>query len=135
MKRTAKTLLIAALVLLAATPALAGRGHQQGRIVDRLENQENRIEQGIDSGELTRREARMLEQQRQRIRRMANELYDDRGLSQRDRHILNEELDRASERIYQLKHNDESRSRHRDYTTYRYWGDGDSQWPTFRHRR
>jgi len=131
MKPKAKYLLIAILTLSAATPVLAGRGHgpNNGRVVDRLERQHDRIEQGIESGELTRREARRLKRQQRKIRQLADVLYEDHGLSRRDRRLLREELDRASDRIYRLKHND--KRRHRGYPAYSYWIDDDLGWPRY----
>ena len=133
MKPKAKHILIAILALSAATPVLAGRGHGPGRIMDRLERQHDRIEQGIESGELTRREARRLKRQQRELRRLANALYEDHGLSRKDRRLLQEELDRASDRIYRLKHNEKRRSW--SYPAYSYWIDDDQGWPRYGYTR
>ena len=105
MKRLAKTLFIATLGLLTVTPAFAGHG----RLLDRMDRQQIRIERGVESGELTRREARALRKQQRRIHRLARDFYMDDYLSKRERRILRKKLNRASDRIRALKHNDEYR--------------------------
>jgi hypothetical protein len=126
MNRTAKNLFIATLCLFTAAPAFAG--HRHDRLLDRLDRQQNRIERGIDSGELTRREARTLKKQQRRIHRLAREFYADDHLCKRERRILHKKLNRASDRIYALKHNDEYRYarygrgyRHRERNNLSYW--------------
>jgi len=75
------------------------------RINQRQENQQDRIQQGIKSGELTRREARRLEGIEGKIQ--ADKLIDksDGHISRRERAQLNRELNRASRDIYRAKHN------------------------------
>ena len=75
------------------------------RINHRQENQQDRIQQGIKSGELTRREARRLEGIEGKIQ--ADKLIDksDGHVSPRERAQLNRELNRASHDIYRAKHN------------------------------
>lgn len=126
MNRFAKNLFVAALCLCAAAPAFAGHRHE--RLHDRLDRQHIRIERGIESGELTRREARKLMKQQRRIHRLAREFYADDHLGKRERRILTQKLDRASDRIHALKHNDEYRHagyrggyRHRNRDDVSYW--------------
>lgn len=71
----------------------------------RQENQQDRIQQGIRSGELTRREAGRLEAREGRIE--AQKLEDkSRGyVTPYQRERLNRELNRTSGEIYNLKHN------------------------------
>jgi len=80
-------------------------GPRTPRINRRQENQQDRIQQGIKSGELTRREAGRLESLEGRIQ--ANKLIDksDGHVSPRERAHLNRELNRASHDIYRDKHN------------------------------
>jgi len=148
MKTTTKTLLIAVLALSVATPALAGRGpekdHKRGpdrgyvkhpvkghgseRVFKRLKRQHRRIESGIDSGELTRREARRLKKQQRRIRRLAYDMSEDGRLSRRDRRELHDRLDRASDRIYRFKHNDATRHRNHRHYSESSWGGDEVLW-------
>jgi len=121
MKTITQSLLLGSVVLLASLPAAAGHGH--GRIGDRLERQHQRIEQGIESGELTRREARKLYKQQRRIGNLARELRDDGRLTRKERRILQHRLDRASARIFALKHNNHQRGGY-DYRYRHDWADG-----------
>jgi len=80
-------------------------GPRTRHINQRQENQQDRIRQGIKSGELTRREATRLEGLEGRIQ--ANKLIDksDGHVTPRERAQLNRELNRASRDIYRAKHN------------------------------
>jgi len=80
-------------------------GPRTPRINRRQENQQDRIQQGVKSGALTRREAGRLESLEGRIQ--ANKLIDksDGHVSPRERAQLNRELNRASRDIYRDKHN------------------------------
>jgi hypothetical protein len=67
--------------------------------------QENRIDQGIASGELTAGEAARLERQQARINRVENRLEADGELSAGEKLRLEKMQDRASRNIYRKKHN------------------------------
>ena len=56
MKIIAKTLLASSLCMFMAVPAHAGRYHDDGRMVDRVERQHERIVSGLESGSLTHKE-------------------------------------------------------------------------------
>jgi hypothetical protein len=84
------------------------------RYVDkRQDRQWRRIDDGVDSGELTRKEAGNLKRQQQRIARLEEQYLSDGHYSRKERRKLTEKLDRASERIYRKKHNDKVRLRER----------------------
>lgn len=86
------------------------------RIQQRLENQYHRIRDGINSGELTRKEARRLRKHQRHIMRLMYHYMHDNYLDRYEFSELRNELDRASKRIYLLKHNDHSRyARHYYY--------------------
>jgi len=76
----------------------------------RQHNQQERIRQGIRSGELTRREAVRLEEQEAKIR--ANEKFanSDGKISPAERARLEKELNRTSQNIYQQKHDHQDRN-------------------------
>lgn len=76
------------------------------RIEQRLENQRLRIREGIDSGELTRKESRRLRKQQRHIKRLTRRFMYDGYLDRYEFSELKYELNRASKRIYHLKHND-----------------------------
>ena len=72
--------------------------------------EQQRINQGIRSGELTRREARRLESGLARIRtdeRFAR--MSGRGISPRERARLEREMNRESRAIYRQKHDGQDR--------------------------
>ena len=101
MKTTAQRIrLLGFAAALTASTALAGP------IVNRETNQQDRIEQGVSNGSLTPAEASSLERQqtsieRQRERAIAN----DGRVGPREAAHLTHAQDRASARIYRLRHN------------------------------
>lgn len=86
---------------------------QNGRyrtVNKRQRYQQGRIYNGINSGELTRREAYRLEKQQYRINRTEQRFRNSgSGLSWRERYILDQRQDRASRRIYRQKHDRQDR--------------------------
>lgn len=117
MEIIAKTLLASSLCVLMVMPAHAGRNHDDGNLVDRVERQHQRIAGGVKSGALTRKETRKLNKQNNKTRRMASKFSEDDVLSVKERRILNNRLDKASHRIWKFKHND--RERHTDWYAFR----------------
>jgi hypothetical protein len=105
MKQLAKTVLAASFCALAVVPAHAGHRHGSG-VWDRLERQHARIEQGVESGELSRKEAKTLRKQHRKLHRLAREFREDGVLSRKERRILDRKLDKASDLIWTLKHNE-----------------------------
>jgi hypothetical protein len=74
----------------------------------RQAEQQRRINQGIESGQLTPREAARLEAQQARIEQLENRLRSDGdGLSPSERARLQRDLNRASRAIYREKHDRE----------------------------
>lgn len=87
--------------LVSAPTSSAGTGTQ--RIDHRQAKQQNRIEQGIQSGQLTEREVRRLEAQQNRIR-----LAEEKAkavVTRRERAQLTRRQNKASRNIYRKKHN------------------------------
>lgn len=130
MKTVVKTLAAISICLIATSPAYAG--HSKGRLIDRMERQQERIENGIESGKLTRREAKRLKKQQHRIRRLAHEFREDGRLSKDERRIITAKLDKASKRIWKFKHNNSYRhsTRYRNYSWNGYY-DHDYKWPRY----
>jgi hypothetical protein len=99
--------LLSGIVLCAALAPITSMAAPRQTINQRRENQQDRINQGIKSGELTRREAGNLEAREARIRN--NERFDkkeDHGkLTKAQRASLNRQLNKASRDIYRDKHN------------------------------
>ena len=81
--------------------------HRFERHVDRRQaRQWARITDGIDSGELSRGEARRLIRSQRRIAHMENRFERDGYISPREQRKLERALNRTSKRIKRAKHND-----------------------------
>jgi len=104
MKKSARTLIMAAFVM-AVGAGSAFAGTNDPVIQQREINQQNRIEQGIQSGKLTPREAGRLEAQQTRIQQDEARMKADGNLTPRERAKLTREQNRASRNIYRKKHN------------------------------
>jgi len=78
-----------------------------GEIGQRRENQQDRIAQGVKSGQLTPRETARLENQQQGINRerRADRQANGGHLTRADRRAINQSQNRASRNIYAKKHN------------------------------
>ena len=109
MKIIAKTLLASSLCMFMAVPAHAGRYHDDGRMVDRVERQHERIVSGLESGSLTHKEGKVLKKQKRKTRSMARLFNEDGVLSKKERLILKRQLNKRSENIWEFKHNDNDR--------------------------
>ena len=105
MRTIGRFLFAAVFVLGAAAVSLASpRG-----INAREHREQQRINQGIRSGELTRREARRLEAGLARIRIDERFARSDGNLTLRERARLERELNRESRAIYRQKHDNQNR--------------------------
>ncbi len=107
MKIVTKTLLIGLLGMGVVLPAMAGPGFGPNW------NQEQRIEAGLRSGQLTVAEVRILRNEQAQIRQLQRTFLRDGRLNQRERRILEQRRERASRHIYQLAHNNQQRNRWR----------------------
>src|SRR6186713_1267235 len=74
---------------------------------ERQHNQQERIRQGIKSGELTRREAERLKAQEARIRANERRAKADGSVSAAERARLEKELSKAGQNIYEQKHDEQ----------------------------
>ena len=90
---------LAAAVL--ALPLAASAGQVQSRI----ENQQDRINQGVASGQLTRHEYNVDGHRLNTIRAQRNNALDNHDLTTAERAKLNRELNRNSNGVYFTKHN------------------------------
>ena len=95
----ATTTLAAALGL-----AFCGAALAQERTLQRDVNQQQRIEQGLKSGQLTTQEAARLEREQARIERDQARAMSDGKLSPAEKARLEREQNRASRDIYREKH-------------------------------
>lgn len=100
-----------------AVPAMAQRGDD--RVDARQDRQQQRIEKGYRSGDLTRHEARRLADGQKRIDRMQHQAYRDGRVTPRERQRIHEEVARQDRRIYRERHDGD---RWRSYSYSRYDG-------------
>ncbi len=115
MNRSIPVIAVSLVGALLAFPVFADRGERHHGARD--QRFEQRIDQGWESGELTRREVRRLERKLRKIDKLEHEFRNDGRLSRYERRILREERERLSHAIYRLKHNDyRARLRHKDPT-------------------
>ena len=99
------TTLLLVLMIGAAPPAsLDGSVASSPRIDHRQAAQQRRINQGIASGELTRREADRLEREQARIRRAEDRALADGRLTRNERAKIERMQDKASAHISAEKH-------------------------------
>ena len=103
MKRLGSVLLSGTLLLGLSTVSFAGINGRQHR-------EQQRIRQGIRSGELTRFEARRLATEQARIRAFERYARRDGYISPRERARLDRGMDRASRHIYRQKHDRQDRN-------------------------
>ncbi len=86
--------------LVAVDAALAGR------VKNRQVRQQKRIHQGVQSGELTKRETVRLQKEQRHINRTKKRALSDGELTRKERIRLEKKQDRASRHVYKAKHND-----------------------------
>lgn len=97
---------------LVATASFAGpRGNGPFNVNERQQNQKERIQQGVESGELTRAEAHNLRSDQRQIARTEDRMREDGGgLSAREHARLAHMQSRESKQIHAKKHNDRDRN-------------------------
>jgi hypothetical protein len=107
MKRS-MTLTIVAAALLTVGVADA-RGTPDPGVNARQHNQRARVQQGVRSGELTRRETRQVAEGQRDIRQLERAYKSDGTLTGAERRDLHHEQNQASREIYQQKHDAQER--------------------------
>jgi hypothetical protein len=100
--KLAKTGIALAVALLFSGAALA---QTTGSTVQRDVNQQDRIEQGLQSGELNTREAGQLEKQEATVDKLQSKALKDGSLSPGEKARLQRAQDKVSADIYRDKHN------------------------------
>jgi len=98
--------IIAAVVIAAlALPGLAlAQTASTPRIDQRQENQEKRIEQGVKSGAINKKEAARLEQGQARVQKMENKAMADGKMTKQEKARIKRAQDVQSKKIYREKH-------------------------------
>jgi hypothetical protein len=79
-------------------------GTNDSRIQNRMENQEQRIDQGVQSGALTPKETGKLEADQTKIEQTEQRMKSDGKLTGKERQRLHNMQDRSSQHIYRQKH-------------------------------
>jgi hypothetical protein len=102
-----KAILILSLVL--AASAYAAPGRRDPNVNWRQRNQQERIADGVKSGELTRREAWTLERKEAHLALLERRLKSDGSLTVAERARLQRELNELSAEIYKQKHDAQKR--------------------------
>ena len=97
------TWMVGSLLVLSVGPAVAGTRDPGVKIRQAI--QEERIDQGVASGELTPWEAGRLEAQQARIKQREQRMKEDGQLTVRERRRLHRQQNRASRNVYRKKHN------------------------------
>lgn len=102
MNATRPSLILIALVAMASNSAFAQSASNE--FVERNINQQQRIEQGLQSGQLSTREAARLETQEGKVESMEARALRDGNVSQNEARRIDQAQDRLSRNIYQEKH-------------------------------
>lgn len=101
-------------VLVAGVLGVAGlsqadAGTRDPRVNARQQNQHQRVKQGVQSGELTRRETGALAHEQRDIRQLERAYKSDGTLTRSERVDLHQEQNQASRHIYNQKHDAQDR--------------------------
>jgi len=97
MKRLARTLVAVALL---CTGVVFATDAEQ-----REENQDRRIDAGVDNGRLNEAEAKRLENAQRRIDSVEEKATADGVVTEKEKHRINKLQNRENKRIHRLKHN------------------------------
>jgi hypothetical protein len=99
-----------AIVVVAASFALPAAAQTQStpRIDQRQQNQERRIDQGAQSGQLNEREAARLERGQSRVQKLEDKAAADGRVTAKERVRVERAQDKQSRRIYRQKHDKQS---------------------------
>jgi len=110
MKTLSAALLTVAGVLAVASASQAETRHTRDPHVNaRQQNQRERIQQGVKSGELTRRETGRLVEEQRDVRQLERAYKSDGTLTGAERRDLQHEQNQASHDIYRQKHDEQDR--------------------------
>ena len=106
-----KKIVIASALALAAMTSVAGAYDRNNGIDARQAEQERRIQQGVRSGEINRREAAALEAEQARIRALERNAQRDGRIDRREASQIRDAQNAAGRHIYQESHDADRRRR------------------------
>lgn len=94
----------------ACAALLVASAASAGEIAKRKENQQDRIAQGVQSGQLTAKETANLERKEVKLNKEVRDMREDNGgkLTPQERAKINRQQNRLSRQIYRKKHNDQT---------------------------
>ena len=110
--KTTLSFILASLVIVAGQASAeeqAPRHPRDPRINARQQHQQQRIKQGVKSGQLNREEAKQLRHEEKAVRQEERAYKSDGTLSKEERKDLHQDLNNLSKDIYQEKHDGEVR--------------------------
>ena len=84
---------------------MAGSARAEGVIAQREENQQDRIAKGIDSGQLTAKEAAHLEKREAKLEKERQKALSDGKMTRQEKKRLTHHENKLSHQIHHLKHN------------------------------
>ena len=84
-------------------------GSMAATINERQDNQQARIQQGVDSGELTKRETVRLSKQQIKIKRKEMRFKSDGQFTKKERALVQRDLNKQNKAIYRQKHDQHKR--------------------------
>jgi len=99
-----RTWIVLALAAVLAGPTLADDAPRAENATQRNVNQQERIQNGLESGQLNTKEAARLERQQTVIERTEAAALKDGSINNREQAVLDAEQDQASRSIYREKH-------------------------------
>jgi hypothetical protein len=79
------------------------------RIDKRQERQDDRIERGIETGELTKKETRRLDKGQEHIDDLEDKALDDGKVTKREQKRINKAQDKQGQRIYNQRHDQQGK--------------------------
>jgi hypothetical protein len=96
-------------IIMLSVIAFIGLTAEAGRNQNREHRQEKRIGQGVQSGELTKREAKRLARGQKKVDHYQKKAMEDGEMSVEEKAKLEKMQDRQSRRIHKQKHDGQSR--------------------------
>ncbi|HUP94378.1 MAG TPA: hypothetical protein VM164_05675 [Burkholderiales bacterium] len=100
---------VLALALAVASAGVLAQTTSTPRIDQRQENQQKRIDKGVQSGALNEKEARRLEKGQQRVQKAENKAMADGTVTAKEKRKIEHMQDNQSKKIYREKHDKQVR--------------------------
>jgi len=98
------------ILVLAAATLFVASGAAEARRVDKRENRQgHRIQQGIRSGEVTKREAKKLIRGQKKVHAMEEQARAEGNFSLEEKARIEHAQDKQSKKIFRAKHNEQDR--------------------------